>query len=144
MKKYFSSWSPIKMQLLQLSMMIVVILHVDACALYLIARLSDFPDDSWVALTGIEDLPADEQYVWALFTTISHMSCISYGAFNPARTIEAAFVSFSNLVGAITYTSAVGSIAALVMSENRAGSNFREFSEEMELVSRIWGRSVSS
>lgn len=135
MRKYFSGWSPIKLQFIQLVMMIVVILHVDACALYLISRLSNFPEDSWVALSGIEDVPAEEQYVWALFSTISHMLCIGYGAFAPARTIEAAFVSFSALLGAITYASSVGIIATLVMSENRAGSNFRAFSEEMELVS---------
>lgn len=95
----------------------------------------EFPSDSWVMLTEIEDLDVGSQYIWSMYTAVSLMLCISYGSFVPKRTVEAFFVSLSNLVGASIYAVVIATVTTLIMNANKSGTEFMQHMDEMKLVS---------
>eukprot|EP01138_Halocafeteria_seosinensis_P002872 gb/GECG01002934.1/.p1 GENE.gb/GECG01002934.1/~~gb/GECG01002934.1/.p1 ORF type:complete len:667 (+),score=65.50 gb/GECG01002934.1/:1-2001(+) len=135
-KKYFAHVSPFRVNVTILAVSILLFIHMDACLLFLIGRLSDFAQDSWVTLSGIKDLNVGEQYLWSMYTSTSIMLCISYGSYIPQRTAEAVFISLSNLVGASIYAVVIATVTTLIMNANKSGAEFRQYMDEMNLFMR--------
>eukprot|EP01138_Halocafeteria_seosinensis_P006272 gb/GECG01006413.1/.p1 GENE.gb/GECG01006413.1/~~gb/GECG01006413.1/.p1 ORF type:complete len:692 (+),score=63.97 gb/GECG01006413.1/:1-2076(+) len=132
-KNYFAHVSPLRVHLTILGLSVFFFIHVDACLLFLISRLSNFPENSWVSLAGIRHLDVGSQYIWCLYTSISLMLCISYGSFVPQRTVEVFFISVSNLVGASIYAVVIATVTTLIMNMNKSGAEFMQYMDEMNL-----------
>lgn len=90
-----------------------------------------------MVLSGIDTHDVGQQYIWSLYTSISIMLCISYGSYTPTRTLEALFITLSNLVGASIYAVVIATLTTLIMNANKSGTEFRQYMDEMNLVSSV-------
>ena len=65
-----------------------MIAHWSACTQFFVVYLRDFPEKSWPVLLNIQDSSWIDQYIWAIFRSLSHMITIGYGRDPPQDTVE--------------------------------------------------------
>ena len=54
-------------------------LHLSSCFYYLIARLNDFNDETWVGRQNIKDKPYFTRYISAFYWSLQTFTTIGYG-----------------------------------------------------------------
>ena len=93
---------------------IILFPHLDACVLFFLQALQDFPETGWVSCEGLEDASKIHQYTYALFIATSHMLCIGYGppCYSPATSVELGITIGSMIVGASLYIMLIASISS--------------------------------
>eukprot|EP01135_Chromosphaera_perkinsii_P005166 Nk52_evm14s319 gene=Nk52_evmTU14s319 len=109
----------------------LVFAHWDGCMQFLIAFHMDFPSDSWVVLTGIENSSRGVQYAWSLFAALSQMLCIGYGKQPPASTTDVAIVTVSMVIGASLFALFIGHMSSLMQSVDFPGRMYNQHLEEI-------------
>ncbi|KAL1493497.1 hypothetical protein AB1Y20_017202 [Prymnesium parvum] len=118
--RYFSHWEedlgsqkPWK-QLAVVIFCLFLVIHINACILFLVPSLNGFPEKSWTRYPSVDDfaLPVDElpaaDAIWicyshAFFSALSHMLSIGYGLGFPRLVEEMWLTIFTMLLGATMY-----------------------------------------
>jgi hypothetical protein len=103
---------------------IMLIIHWIACAWFLVPFVDNFPENSWVVLSGIKDADPITQYVRSLYWAIVTMTTVGYGDITPHRNIEYVFTMVVMLIGASTYAFIIGNIASLISNLDSARAGF--------------------
>ena len=117
---------PAMLHIVNLLLAMLLFAHWSGCLQFLLAELYDFPAASWVVLDGLLTAPWGEQYVWAVFKSMSHMLCIGYGRDPPQLTSELIIVIPSMLMGATCYVLLIARISSLLMTVDSAGREYTE------------------
>ena len=108
-----NAWKQILLMLCGL----LIVMHINACILFLVPALQDFPPDSWVSYSSsspphaialpLAELPSVEAtvvcYSHSFFCALSHMLSIGYGLGLPQRLEEMWTTIFTMLNGATMY-----------------------------------------
>lgn len=114
------------LRMFKLVFLILVFAHLDGCIQFIVADLEGFPPDGWVAMSGLLDAPASEQYSHSLFMALSHMLCIGYGQ-EPPRTLPEIWVTtLSMVIGASFYIVLFGIMSSLMLNLDRSGAMYEE------------------
>ncbi|XP_071803112.1 potassium/sodium hyperpolarization-activated cyclic nucleotide-gated channel 4-like [Asterias amurensis] len=113
-------------RIINLSLVMLVVIHWNSCIQFFIAFAQDFPPDSWVTLSGLENADKWDQYSWAFFTAISHMLGIGFGRHTPQNLIEMWAATISITLGASFYAGFVGQMATLLLSIGASGRIYNE------------------
>ncbi|KAL5266808.1 hypothetical protein ACHWQZ_G004005 [Mnemiopsis leidyi] len=95
--------SPLFIKIFQLLCLFFMIAHWSACIQFFVVYIRGFPEKSWPVLLNIQDSPWSDQYIWAVFRSLSHMITIGYGKDPPQDTVEAMMIIPSMLIGAFFY-----------------------------------------
>ncbi|CAI2737502.1 unnamed protein product [Dicrocoelium dendriticum] len=106
--------------------------HWNACLQFLVPMLMDFPVQSWVSKSHLQEAHWFEQYTWALFKALSHMLSIGYGRYPPSSLPEAWITIVSMMTGATCYALFVGHAAALIQSFDASKRKYREMLKQVE------------
>lgn len=118
--------------------LLFVFAHFSACIQFFAAQLQDFPQDSWVTKSGIENSPKMEQYAFSLFTALSHMLCIGYGPTGGPRNItEVWLITVSMCIGASFYIILVGMISSTLVDADSKDNDKKEKGRAMSISSRM-------
>ena len=113
---------------------IITIAHWYACLLYLVAQLENFSPRSWVnqvsppIRTGPRYL--GEQYIAALYWSITTMATIGYGDIVPKTTFERVVITFVELTAVSFYAYAVTNVVTVIAGSNREAGRFKELIDE--------------
>uniref|UniRef100_A0A7S1SIN5 Cyclic nucleotide-binding domain-containing protein n=1 Tax=Tetraselmis chuii TaxID=63592 RepID=A0A7S1SIN5_9CHLO len=129
----FARMSTFGMRITKLISLGVIFLHWNACAQFLVAVATDFPEGCWVERMGIIDHSIFTQYTWAMFMASSQMFCIGYGATMPVLIQEAWVDMISFIMGASLFAVFVGIITSVLISIDSISSGFYQ---KMEIVNQ--------
>ncbi|GMH39739.1 hypothetical protein BSKO_07637 [Bryopsis sp. KO-2023] len=130
--KYISNWQDSltlnshALRMFKLVFLILVFAHLDGCIQFMVAELEGFPQEGWVAVSGLLDAPATEQYSHSLFMALSHMLCIGYGREPPRTLAEIWVTTLSMVIGASFYIVLFGIMSSLMLSMDRSGAMYEE------------------
>lgn len=82
MKKKVSRVSSTNLEvehLLSLIFIFIVLCHTFACLWFLLAKLQDFDESTWVVRYNYYDAPIAEQYLASLYFIVTTISTVGYG-----------------------------------------------------------------
>eukprot|EP01135_Chromosphaera_perkinsii_P011824 Nk52_evm15s2506 gene=Nk52_evmTU15s2506 len=131
--RYLHRWQEIMvtvgenyLRIVKLIFVMILFAHWSGCIQLMVARLMDFPPESWVTIAGIQHSSQFVQYSWALFKALSHMLSIGYGREKPQSDAEVWLIICSMLVGTAFYAIFIGNVSSILLSIDSAGRLFRE------------------
>ncbi len=108
--------------------------HLSACMQFFAAKFMDFPEESWVVKSGIEDDAKTVQYAFSIFTSFSHMLCIGYGPTGgPSNVTEVCLITISMIIGASFYIILVGMISSNLVEKDTGLAKRKDHPAVLEL-----------
>jgi len=123
-------------KLLRLGVGALILGHWIGCFNFLLVRLHDFPEDSWVVYAGLEDATPHTQWTWSFFKALAQMIMIGFETppFTNASCdtlshwcgIEHWVTLFCLYVGAVFYSLLISSISSIIQKANLASGDFEE------------------
>ena len=123
-------------KLLRLGIGALVLGHWIGCFNFMLVRLNDFPEDSWVVYAGLQDTDAFTQWSWAFFKALAQMIMIGFETppFTNASCdtmsrwcgIEHWITLLCLYVGAVFYSLLISSISTVLQTANLASRQFEE------------------
>ena len=108
-------------------LIILILAHWSACV-FLIAGLhmSETQGQSWLSYQNYQDLSRMEQYVNALYFSVTTMCTIGYGDIRPVTSPEYLVVIGLELVAGIFFAYILGKIGSLFTRYNMLAESYRE------------------
>ena len=86
-------------ELIALSVLVMMGLHIIACLFFLSARYEDFSPETWVIKCSILDLNVSEQYLSSWYWAFMTLSSIGYGDIHPFTPMETQIAMMWMVVG---------------------------------------------
>lgn len=126
---------------------IILVLHLMACAWFLVAALEGLTPDTWVAISHLEDAEAADQYVAAVYWSVTTLATIGYGDIVPGTGLERVISILWMIFGLCFFSFTVSSLTSMLRSidtkESLLASKLTaidEFSEESKLSKDLHAR----
>lgn len=123
-------------KLVRLGVGALVLGHWIGCFNFMLVRLHDFPEDSWVVYAGLEDQSAYTQWTWSFFKALAQMIMIGFETppFTNASCDTAShwcgiehWITLCCLyIGAVFYSLLISSISSILQTANLASRQFEE------------------
>lgn len=123
-------------KLLRLGIGALVLGHWIGCFNFMLVRLHDFPEDSWVVYAGLDDKDAYTQWSWSFFKALAQMIMIGFETppFTNASCDTAShwcgiehWITLACLyLGAVFYSLLISSISAVLQTASLASRQFEE------------------
>ncbi len=95
-----------------------ILCHNLACLWFLVAKLQDFEDDTWVARYGQYGTSVERQYLAALYFIVTTITTVGYGDITSQNPAEQIFCLILMVVGVIAYSTAISSISGIMSAAN--------------------------
>ncbi|XP_022687027.1 potassium/sodium hyperpolarization-activated cyclic nucleotide-gated channel 2-like isoform X2 [Varroa jacobsoni] len=115
-ENYFLHSSGVYLRICNIGLMMLCVVHWNACLQFLVCVILDFPEKSWVIKHNLRGAAWYEQYIWAMFNASSQMLCIGYGQFNPEIVSDMTLTMMGMIGGATCYALLLGNIASLIQN----------------------------
>ncbi|OQR72773.1 potassium/sodium hyperpolarization-activated cyclic nucleotide-gated channel 1-like [Tropilaelaps mercedesae] len=115
-ENYFLHSSGVYLRICNLGLMMLCVVHWNACLQFFVCAILGFPEKSWVVKHKLQDATWLEQYMWAMFNAFSQMLCIGYGQFNPEIASDMILTMMGMVGGATCYALLLGNIASLIQN----------------------------
>ena len=112
------------LRIVKFLMVIVLALHVVACAWFLVPYLDGFPENSWAAIEGLEGASETTQYIRSLYWAIVTTTTVGFGDITPHRDIEYVFAMVTIVLGASMYAFIIGNVASLISNLDMAKASY--------------------
>ena len=123
-------------KLLRLGIGALVLGHWIGCFNFMLVRLHNFPEDSWVVYAGLDDKDAYTQWSWSFFKALAQMIMIGFETppFTNASCdtasqwcgIEHWITLMCLYIGAVFYSLLISSISAVLQTASLASRQFEE------------------
>ncbi|KAJ3189697.1 hypothetical protein HK101_008756 [Irineochytrium annulatum] len=122
--------------------LLICFLHYHACLLLFYGKITHYDAASWFPLRHMLEGNAFDQYVWALFNSVSNTFPVT--GYKATDTVEQALSILAVFIGAVLYAALVGTISSFSLGRDASGRKFKEkldevneFMEEKQLPSDV-------
>jgi len=118
--------SPNAFRILQVVILIVILIHWNACIFFTISFFIGFGEDKWVynnSMTYENDSLAT-QYIYSFYWSTLTLTTIGETP-QPERDLEYFFVTIDFLVGVLIFATIVGNIGSMITNMNASRAEFR-------------------
>lgn len=102
-----------------------VLCHNLSCLWYLLAKLQDFHETTWVARYDYLDSTSTEQYIASLYFIITTITTVGYGDITSKTAVEQLFCICLMLLGVIAYSMAISSFMSAITASNERNKRLR-------------------
>lgn len=126
---------------------IMLVLHLMGCAWFLVATVEGLSPDTWVVASGLEDLEPADQYVAAVYWSVTTLATIGYGDIVPGTATERVISILWMIFGLCFFSFTVSSLTSMLRSidtkESLLASKLTaidEFAEESKLSKDLHAR----
>lgn len=127
--------SPSLERLFLFFVMFFILSHIAACLWYLIARLDDLDENTWVMRYEYQDqTTVPELYVICFYFTVTTITTVGYGDVSAGTTYERLFCMGLMIVGAMSYSFAISSFTNFLSSLD---SNEAKLKEKLDTLNAI-------
>ncbi|MCO4769819.1 MAG: cyclic nucleotide-binding domain-containing protein [Deltaproteobacteria bacterium] len=120
---------------------LVVLNHQVGCLWFAQSALAGHPPDSWVARQGLVDASTAEQYLRALYWSVTTMTTVGYGDITPVGGQEYATTVFVMLLGTVVHALLIGAFAAAIAGLDIARTRFFQSADVLHAFLRARGAS---
>jgi voltage-gated potassium channel len=108
----------------KLLLIVIVVLHLVACAWFLVPFVGGFPADSWPVREGVDGAGPSEQYLRSTYWVVVTATTVGYGDITPHRNVEYVLSMIVILIGASMWAFFIGNIASLLSSLDSAKTTY--------------------
>jgi hypothetical protein len=108
----------------KLLLIVIVVLHLVACAWFLVPFVGGFPADSWPVREGVDGAGPSEQYLRSIYWVVVTATTVGYGDITPHRNVEYVLSMIVILIGASMWAFFIGNIASLLSSLDSAKTTY--------------------
>jgi len=125
----------IVVRLMRLAAQFMMLAHLIACGLFIVARSEHFSEDSWVVRKNLFDIELWPQYIFSLTYSISLCSTMGYGDFLTKESTESevTFVAVVTVIAGLNFTFIMGTVLDLVAQLNSAEAEHFRYSNDIRL-----------
>ena len=133
-------------KLFSLAFWTFVLSHWMGCLQFLLVRLNDFPEDSWLVYSGLEKESAEVVWCWSLYKAMAQLILIG---FETPPFVNGSCDTLSEwcqkehwmtlvclYVGAIYYSFLISSMLSILQSRNYAAVNYHQKLNELDNYSK--------
>lgn len=103
-------------KLVKFLLYVMISVHLMACVWFFTAKMQNFEVESWVVRYDLTESSAGEQYLVAIYFSITTLVTVGYGDVLPATNTEIIIVIFWMLIGVGFYSFTVGSLSSFLSS----------------------------
>ncbi|KAK7249261.1 voltage-gated potassium channel [Aureococcus anophagefferens] len=128
-------------KLLRLFCVLLALAHWLGCSTYMLCRLWDFPEESWIVQAGLMDKQGEnrqsvlDRYTWCVYKTLGTFVSVAYEYPGVAQTcvgttgwckVESWVTLLCLYVGTVFFAMLVSNMAAIIANANVGGHKFEE------------------
>jgi ankyrin repeat protein/CRP-like cAMP-binding protein len=103
----------------------LVVTHFSACAMYFLARLNDFDENTWLGPLVFE-MNGFERYVVSLYWSVVTFATVGYGDFTPVSSAERIWGCIFMFLNIVVQSWIIGSITLLIVKNDEKTCNYRD------------------
>ena len=112
----------------------LILCHNLACLWFLVAKIDDFGERTWVYRYGYDEVPIEEQYLASLYFIITTITTVGYGDITSKSPAEQGFCIVLMLIGVIAYSIAIGSFTSIMSASDKKEERLRA---KLRLLSHV-------
>ncbi len=109
------------------------------CLWFIIARFSNFEEDSWVVRYGYENKSIGEQYLAGVYFIITTVTTVGYGDNHALSSAEKIFCCILMIIGVISYTLAISYLASIINARDRRQAKLLSKLEVLDSIRNEFG-----
>ena len=106
-------------RLVEFSLLFLILCHTLSCMWFLVAKLEDFHEQTWVAQLDLLDATIPEQYIAGLYFIVATITTVGYGDVSGKTTPERAFCIVLMIIGVISYSTAISSFLSIMTASDK-------------------------
>lgn len=97
----------------------MILCHTLSCMWFLVAKLEDFHEETWVTRYGYNDSTIFEQYLAGLYFIVATITTVGYGDISGKSTAEQGFGIILMIIGVIAYSTAISSFMSIMTASDK-------------------------
>ena len=113
-------------KLFQIMGVVFFINHLIACLWYGVARVTDFPEDCWVILGGVEENTVRLNYLISFYWSFQTLTTVGFGDISAHNSIERVVAICCIIIGVGFYSYTIGNMTQMLESLDDDSKEFQE------------------
>ncbi len=111
-----------------------VLCHTLACLWFLLAKLSEFHERTWVVRYDYMDEPVGTQYMAALYFIVTTITTVGYGDITAKAPEEQLFALILMIIGVVSYSLAISALMTAISASNERNKRLRS---KLDVLARV-------
>ena len=100
--------------------------HNLACLWFLVAKLQEHSESTWVYIHDYDTAPISEQYIACLYFIVTTITTVGYGDITSKNPAEQIFCILLMIIGVIAYSMTISSITNIMSASNQKQKSLLE------------------
>ena len=100
----------------------ILVCHILACLWFFVAKVEDFPPDSWVTINDYNDASNFDLYIVSFYYTITTLTTVEYGDITPGNSTEKIVSCILMINGVVFYSNIIGLLTSIMTELDKRNS----------------------